>query len=122
VEHSPDPKLGLRIPRRIRRKVPRYTFIAVTEILAGRSQAFLLAKTRQISCQGCFVETPNTLPVGTSLDIVISRDQGTFATKGRVIYVHEGFGMGIMFTCPTSDELKVLDSWLAGRSANTDIA
>jgi hypothetical protein len=63
-----------------------------------------------------------TLPVGTSLNMVISRDKGSFATKGRVIYVHEGLGMGIIFLNPNSEQLQILDHWLAERRPrNTDV-
>jgi hypothetical protein len=104
------------------RKVPRYTFIAVAEIIEGSSQTFIFAKTRKISYKGCYVETMKTLPVGTSLNMVISRDQGSFATKGRVIYVHEGLGMGIIFLNPNSEQLQILDHWLAERRPrNTDV-
>jgi hypothetical protein len=102
------------------RKVPRYTLVAVTEIIESTSQACILAKTSQISCQGCYVETLNPLPVGTSLNLVISRDQGSFATKGRVIYVHERSGMGILFLDPTGDQLQILHYWLAEHPSNTD--
>lgn len=94
------------------RKVPRYTFVAVTEIIESTSQACILAKTNKISCKGCYVETLNPLPVGTSLNMVISRDHGTFATKGRVIYVREGLGMGVVFLDPAYDQLEILRSWL----------
>jgi hypothetical protein len=102
------------------RKQPRYTFIAVTEIVAGTSQSCIVAKTKKISWRGCYVETPSTLPVGTPLNLVISRDHRSFATKARVIYVHEGSGMGVLFVGPTSDQLQVLDWWLAGLPRSTD--
>jgi len=34
-------------------------------------------------------------------------------TKGEIIYVHEGFGMGVVFLDPSKDQLQILDSWLA---------
>jgi hypothetical protein len=103
-----------------RRKIPRYTFIAITEIVTGSSQS-ILAKTRKISCKGCYVETPIPLPVDTSINLVISRDERTFAAKGRVIYSHEGSGMGIIFLDPTGDQLQTLDYWLAERPRNSDV-
>ena len=95
-----------------RREVPRYTFIAVTEILDNTGQACVLAKTSKISRKGCYVDTPTPLAVGTSFGMVISRDQGTFATKGKVLYIHEGQGMGVAFADVTADQLKTLHSWL----------
>jgi hypothetical protein len=101
------------------RKVPRFTFIAVTEITPNLTQDCMFAKTNKISCQGCYVETLNPLPVGTSLDMVISRDEKSFTTKGRVIYVHKGTGMGIFFLDPDREQLQTLDHWLADRPRTT---
>jgi hypothetical protein len=103
------------------RTVPRYTFVAVTEIVESTSQAFILAKTSKISCKGCYVETQAPLPVGTSLNMVISRDQESFATKGKVIYVREELGMGVVFLDPTHDQLEILDYWLAEYASRSDV-
>jgi hypothetical protein len=96
------------------REVPRHTFIAVTEITEDGSQASILAKTSTISRKGCYVETATPSPVGTSMRLVISREQGAFATKGEVIYVHEGKGMGVVFVDVSPDQVKTLLSWLPG--------
>ena len=122
MRHSLGSELDPPTSNSRQRKVPRYTFIAVAEIIEGSSQTCIFAKTRKISNKGCYVETMNTLPVGTSLNMVISRDHGTFATQGRVIYVHEGLGMGVIFLNPNSEQLQILDYWLAERPRNTDFA
>ena len=82
-------------------------------------QVCILAKTSKISSKGCYVDTQNPLPVGTFLNMVISHGEGSFATKGKVIYVHEGVGMGIVFPDSTGDQLNILRSWLA-ESSRTD--
>jgi hypothetical protein len=58
------------------------------------------------------VEILNALPPGTLFNVKIVRDQGTFVTKGKVIYVHERIGMGVAFVDPTKDQLEIVDSWL----------
>jgi len=103
----------LRASYSTQRTVPRYTFVAVTEIIESGSQACSLGKTTKISSKGCYVETVNPLPVGTALNMVISRVQGSFTTKGKVIYVHEGLGMGIVFIDPAEAQLQTLNAWLA---------
>ena len=102
------------------REVPRYTFIAVTEIVESSSQTCILAKTSKISCKGCYVETPTPLPVGTSLKIVISHDQESFTTKGEAIYVNQGSGMGVVFLGPSDEQLQTLNYWIAEHPSNTD--
>jgi hypothetical protein len=61
------------------------------------------------------VNISNPFPDGTFLSVVISSDHGSFATKGKVIYSHQGIGMGVVFLDPTNDQLEILDSWLAAR-------
>jgi hypothetical protein len=34
-------------------------------------------------------------------------------TTGKVLYVHEGIGMGIFLVDPTEDQLQILTPWLA---------
>jgi len=92
---------------------PRYTFAATTEITDSSSTMRLSGRVSEISRKGCYVDSLNTFPVGTMLNLQILRDLGTFATKGKVIYVHERFGMGIVFVDPPEGQLKILDEWLS---------
>jgi hypothetical protein len=75
-------------------------------------------RVTEISRNGCYVDIMNALPVGTLLRLKISCDQGTFLTKGNIIYVHPGIGMGVAFIDPPEEQLKVLDSWLAALSSS----
>jgi PilZ domain len=104
-----------------RRTVPRYTFVAVAEVTDTASQTCSVGKIAELSRKGCFVDTVNPLPLGTPLKLVISRDQGTFATNGKVIYVREARGMGVAFIDPSAEKMKVLDAWLASRSPADEI-
>ena len=67
----------------------------------------------EVSRKGCYVNTPSTLPINTFLRVVISRDGETFMTNGKVIYVHERNGVGIVFVDSIEKQLEILDSWLA---------
>ena len=73
----------------------------------------LSGRVTEISRNGCYVDALNALPVGTVLDVQISCDQGTFSTKGSIIYVHPQIGMGVRFVDPPEEQLKTLDTWLA---------
>ena len=64
-----------------------------------------MGRINEISRKGCYVDNLNPFPVGTNLNVVISRDYGSFATKGNVIYAHEGIGMGVAFLDPTDGVL-----------------
>ena len=94
------------------RSVPRYTFVAVAELTENTTQTCIMGRIAEISRKGCYVDVFNPLPEGTLLTVVISRDQGRFATKAKVLYAHERLGMGVAFLEPTNDQLEILDSWL----------
>ena len=86
----------------------------LTDFAAPRKTS---GSVEEISRHGCYVDTMNVLPVGTSLEVSTSRGQETFVTKGDVIYILERRGMGIAFTETPTDQLEILDSWLAERSS-----
>jgi len=54
-----------------------------------------------------------TLPPGTLIQLKVLRDQGTFSSKGKIIYAQECMGMGVAFLETAEDQMKVLDTWLA---------
>lgn len=98
---------------RERRSVPRFSLIATAEILEPASGVHISGRISEISRKGCYLDILNTLPVGTSLRLTISRDRGTFATDAKIIYIQEGMGMGILFVNVQPDQMKILDAWLA---------
>ncbi len=100
-----------------RRKVPRYEFVATSELTDPVSAIRLSGRVTEISRNGCYVDALNALPEGTLLKVQITCDRGSFSTKGKIIYVHPGIGMGVAFLDPQEDQLKVLDFWLAALAA-----
>jgi len=104
-------------PYHEKREVPRFTFIASVDIMEAQTAARISGRISEISRKGCFVDVLNTLPVGTQIQLTISRDQGTFVTPARVIYVQDGMGMGVAYSATAPEQLHILDSWLAEISA-----
>jgi hypothetical protein len=95
-----------------RRENPRYAFVAMTEITESAHAPKLSGRVTEISRQGCFVDVPNVLPPGTMLKLRITCDQGTFETRGKILYVQERIGMGITFVDVSEDQAKILEKWL----------
>lgn len=85
--------------------------------MEAQTAARISGRISEISRKGCFVDVLNTLPVGTQIQLTISRDQGTFVTPARVIYVQDGMGMGVAYSATAPEQLHILDSWLAEISA-----
>jgi len=98
---------------REKREVPRFTFIASIHIVEPLTDTRISGRISEISRKGCYVDVLNTLPVGTPIKMTVSRDQGSFDSTGRIIYVQEGIGMGVAFVDVSEEQLKILDSWLA---------
>ena len=100
-----------------RRSVPRFSFIASAEIVEPVSDVHISGRISELSRKGCYVDILNTLPTGTAIQVRITRDQGAFASSGKIIYTQEGMGMGVAFSDMPADQLKILNSWLAELAA-----
>ena len=110
--------MGSAGPYSEKRTTPRYTFVAVIEIVDPVSALKLNGRVSELSRKGCYVDILNTLPKGTPVEIRIARDAGAFASSGQIIYVQEGMGMGIAFSNPKAEQLQTLDVWLAELAAS----
>lgn len=95
-----------------RRIAPRYEFSATVEVTDSTNSTKISGRVAEISRNGCYLDVLNALPKETLVSIRISCDRGTFTTSGKILYVHDRIGMGVVFLDPTSDQLNILDSWL----------
>jgi hypothetical protein len=108
-----DSPTGSVTPADDRRKAPRYGLVAIADLTDSEDGKLLSGTITQISRSGCYIDSPKTLPVGTSLKVIISRDQRTFVAKANVIHVQEQMGMGVAFLDAAKDQFEILNSWLA---------
>jgi hypothetical protein len=76
---------------------PRYPFIAIAEIIYPESGGMLGSRVAKISLNGCFVETPKTLPVGSEVVIKIFAESECFAATAMVVYANSNSGVGLRF-------------------------
>jgi hypothetical protein len=95
-----------------RRTHPRYEFIAAVEVVAAESGARIEMRVRDLSQQGCYVDTNDALPLGTVTDIRIIKGAQLFEARARVVYSRAGKGMGLVFTTIESEQLRILETWL----------
>jgi hypothetical protein len=99
------------------RNAPRFTFIAAADITEPMSGVRISGRVSEISRTGCYIDILNALPVDTVVNLRIVRDQGTFTTPGKIVYVQDRMGMGIVFLNPLPAQLQILDEWLVELSA-----
>jgi hypothetical protein len=96
-----------------RRTHPRYEFTAAVEIIAAESSARIETRVRDLSQQGCYVDTNEPLPLGTVTDVRITKGAQLFAAPARVVYSRASKGMGLVFTAIEPEQLRTLGRWLA---------
>ncbi len=100
-----------------RRTHPRYTFIAVAEVVAAASGARSKTRVRDLSQQGCYLDTDSPLPLGIDADVRIMKGAKSLEAQARVVYNQPGKGMGLMFTAVEPEHRGILDSLTLWRSA-----
>ena len=96
-----------------RRTHPRYEFIAAVEVVAAESGVRIETRVRDLSQQGCYVDTSDALPLGTVTGVRITKGAQLFEAPARVVYSRAGKGMGLMFTAIEPAQLRTLETWIA---------
>jgi hypothetical protein len=96
-----------------RRAHPRYAFTAAVEVVGAESGAPLKTRVRDLSQQGCYVDTDSPFVLGTPTDVRITKGQKSFEARARVVSNQSGKGMGLVFTAVELEQLGTLDEWIA---------
>jgi len=94
-----------------RRNSPRFALILVAILTEVEGDTRPSARTSDVSRTGCYIDTLN--PQGKLVRVVLSHGEESFESRGRVMYVSPGLGMGIRFEEPVAPhQLDVLNRWL----------
>ena len=96
-----------------RRTHPRYAFNAAIEVHAVEHGARVKSRVRDLSQQGCYVDTDSPLALGTATDVRITKGADSFKARARVVYSQPNKGMGLMFTAVGPGQLETLHAWIA---------
>jgi PilZ domain len=96
-----------------RRSYPRYAFTAAAEVITAEPGPEIRTRVRDLSQQGCYVDTDSPLALGTATDVLITKGGTSFAARARVVYNQPGKGMGLMFTAVESEHVQTLNMWIA---------
>src|SRR6267378_1002443 len=91
---------------------PGYEFTAAVEVVAAESGARIETRVRDLSQQGCYVDTSNALPLGTVTDVRITKGAQLFEARARVVYSRASQGIGLVFTSIEPEQLRTLETWL----------
>lgn len=96
-----------------RRAQPRYACAAAIEVMAAEAGAAIKTRVRDLSQQGCYVDTDRPLALGTATDVRITKGAKSFEARARVVYNQTGRGMGLIFTAVGAEHLGTLNTWIA---------
>jgi PilZ domain len=95
-----------------RRRNPRYPFNGNIEMREGTSEDKRTARVKELSLNGCYVDTEAPYPMGASLAIKLFTETEFFEAQASVIYSQYDRGMGLMFRETKPYYLMVLRKWL----------
>jgi CheY-like chemotaxis protein len=73
-----------------------------------------------ISAEGCYVETAEPFPPGTTLEMVVHTQYLKLRVHGRVCSMHRGFGMGVRFTLRTADQRQQVHQLIACEALDSE--
>ncbi len=100
-----------------RRRNPRYPFVGSIEMREGTSEDKRIARVKELSLNGCYVDTESPYPLGASLAIKLFTETEFFEAQASVIYSQADQGMGLMFRETKPYYLMVLRKWLLAAMA-----
>jgi len=100
-----------------RRTNRRCSFIASAQLVDLNSNSRLVARTADIDRGGCYIDTLNPLPAGTTVLLRVRRENQSFKANAEVIFAQTGIGMGLAFIAAEAEQLRTLDQWVAGPGA-----
>jgi hypothetical protein len=93
-------------------RIPRFSFVAEAEVTWKEDKSRILTRISELSAQGCYVDTVNPFPMDTDLHFLIRYGCSTCELRGKVIYTHSGFGVGVLFGEIAPIHRATLNSWL----------
>jgi len=89
----------------------------MAEIFDERENARTSSRISDLSLHGCYVETTNPFPQGTSVTIEIYTESESLETNATVAFFEAHEGMGLMFREMPEHFANVLTRWLAQAKA-----
>jgi CheY-like chemotaxis protein len=96
-----------------RRDLSRHACSMGAEVYRANSSVPTRCTLIDISPGGCYLETTETFPSGTGLEIVVRTEDLRLRIHGKVLSMHPGFGMGVEFSLRTDEHRKQVQQLIA---------
>jgi hypothetical protein len=75
------------------------------------SGARIEAHTSDICLGGCYVDTMNGFPIGTIVELRLTKDSKSFHSVAKVVCSQAGVGMGLSFSAVEQEQFLLLEQW-----------
>jgi len=100
-----------------RRFAVRHPVSAAAKVVETVSGANLQARCSDLSVAGCYIDTLNPFPAGSTVHLHLSNEQRTVETDAQVITNHMGMGMGLVFEGLEPEQTLGIVDWLSNKNA-----
>lgn len=97
----------------------RCSFVVPAELIDIRAGVSIQARTSDLSLNGCYIDTLNPFPLGTSVRLRIYKGNELFEVPANVSSRHPGSGMGLVFRDIAPAYRSTLECWLCESLAAT---
>jgi hypothetical protein len=95
-----------------RRRWARYAIMAMARVVEPRSMARVDGRCTDLGAGGCYVDSINPFPTGSSVQISVWQGSRRFESQASVVYSLAGMGMGLVFTEMKPSERATLQAWV----------
>ena len=95
-----------------RRTNLRHKVAGIVEVVEAESGQRVKGHLGDLGRSGCYVKTQTPSPIGTAVNVHITRASQSLRASAKAVYSIPGKGMGLLFTALGVEELRVLESWL----------
>jgi hypothetical protein len=89
-------------------RTPLTASAEVVDVQSGKSQS---AQTLDLSVAGCYLETPNPLPLRSAIRLKLLFNESSITLFGDVVRSEPGKGMGVRFRALEPGQISVLKGW-----------
>ena len=109
---GPQPSGKKNTEAREQRNEPRYPFVAQVVVVDERGGARISARISDLSLGGCYIDTLNPFPLGTTVQLRIHKNDQIFDARASTASSHTGSGMGLLLAEMTPQQRSMLAGWL----------
>jgi len=109
-----DPSLQVTTDQLERRRHTRFPASVSAEVIDTKSRARVTGRATDLGAGGCYMDTLNTFPGGTQVEVFLRCEGRTFHCHAIVTYTvsRGGVGMGLAFTETAPDQEASLLDWV----------